>query len=228
MRFGSIAEFVRFLDTRRLAVEEGRKEGMEAAGKMLVKTTQDYIGQEMPDWADLAPSTVEEKSRLGFTGRVSPTDPLLRTGELRASISHSVDGNKLTLGSDDPVASYQEFGTARIPPRPFIGAAMHVFGPEAANIIANYELGAATGLRGPLKPLPDHQEQDRLGNDPRQRQRRPAGHKCADGEQTERGRAGNAHDHSQHHVRPPALAIQLTRSRAHHEIRKVADHGCRL
>jgi phage gpG-like protein len=160
MKFASIAEFVEFLSRRPAAVEEARKVGMEAAGKMLVQTAQDMIGEEIPGWADLAPSTVAEKTRLGYVGRVSATDPLLRTGGLRASISYEVEGNKLVLGSDDPVALFQEFGTSRIPPRPFIGDTMHVFHPEAAEIIANFELGAATGLRGPLKPLPDHQGRD--------------------------------------------------------------------
>ena len=154
MKFNSIQAFVDFLASRPAAVAEARKEGMERAGKMLAKTAQDMIGQEMPDWADLAPSTVEEKQRLGFVGRVSPTDPLLRTGELRASISHTIEGNKLVLGSDDPVAAYQELGTPRIPPRPFIGSTMHVHGADAADIIGNYELGAAMGLHGPLRPLP--------------------------------------------------------------------------
>jgi hypothetical protein len=84
------------------------------------------IGHEMPGWPALAPSTVAEKERLGYTGRLSPTDPLLRTGEMRESISASVDAATLTgvVGSTDPVAIFQELGTERIPPRPFLSTAM--------------------------------------------------------------------------------------------------------
>jgi hypothetical protein len=60
----------------------------------------------------------------------------------------------LVLYSDDPVAEWQECGTPSIPPRPFIGATMFVLHHEAAGLIANYELGAAMGLSGPLKPVP--------------------------------------------------------------------------
>jgi hypothetical protein len=31
-----------------------------------------------------------------------------------------VEGQEMTVGSNDPVALYQEMGTSKIPPRPFI------------------------------------------------------------------------------------------------------------
>jgi phage gpG-like protein len=71
---------------------------------------------------------------------VSATDPLLRTGELRDSISHVVDGRRAVVGSDDPVAIYQETGTSRIPPRPFLSTAAVLVGEDAAKAI-----GAAVG-----------------------------------------------------------------------------------
>jgi hypothetical protein len=91
------------------------------------------IGHEHSIWPPLAESTVEEKERLGYTGHESATDPLLRTGKLRDSIEFSVDAVSLTgaVGSDDPVALYQELGTSRIPPRPFIKAAMMGSQPQA-------------------------------------------------------------------------------------------------
>ena len=152
-RFGSIEAFLQFLATRPRAVEAAEKVGLEAAGRILVTDAKTMIGEEIREWADLAPSTVEEKQRLGYTGQVSATDPLLRTGQLRNSISSGVEGHKLVLGSDDPVAPYQEFGTSRIPPRPFIGATMFREGGEAAELVANHVLGAAVGFSGPLVPL---------------------------------------------------------------------------
>lgn len=50
---------------------------------------------------------------------VSPA-PLLRTGELRNSITFIVEGLILAVGSTDKVAAYQEQGTSHIPPRPFL------------------------------------------------------------------------------------------------------------
>src|ERR1700722_3498474 len=91
------------------------------------------IGHEMPTWAPLAESTVEEKERLGYTGHVSDTDPLLRTGQLRESIKFEVEAFTLTgvVGSEDPVAGYQEHGTASFPPRPIIVPAMMPSQPQA-------------------------------------------------------------------------------------------------
>ncbi len=153
MKFGSIADFLAFLRTRPAAVEAAQLKGLEAAGELFERTAKDMIGEEIAQWPPLAPSTVEEKQLLGYTGRVSATDPLYRTGELRASIGHHVDGKRVVLGSDDPVAEFHEFGTSRMPARPFIGATVFREAREAADLIANHELGAAMGLPGPLKPI---------------------------------------------------------------------------
>ena len=46
---------------------------------------------------------------------------------MRASIEWNSSGNLGHVGSNDDVAVYQEFGTSRIPPRPFLmGAAMRL------------------------------------------------------------------------------------------------------
>ena len=83
------------------------------------------IGTEDEAWPALADATIAEKERLGYVGSVSATDPLLRTGELRDSIEvRRVDAERAIVASDDPVLAYQEFGTARIPPRPVIGAVL--------------------------------------------------------------------------------------------------------
>ena len=106
------------------------------------------IGHENPEWAPLAPSTIDEKSRLGFTGRISATDPLYRTGEMRESIEGAAEGLTGVVGSTDKVALWQEMGTLRptgsIPPRPFLGLAMsrvypvadRLFGVVGVNLIS--------------------------------------------------------------------------------------------
>lgn len=113
----------------------------EEIGEAQKKIAADMIGHEQPQWAPLAPSTIEEKERLGFTGKVSGTDPLLRTGTLRDSIQYEVDpiakGVDITLGSHDPVAAYQELGTSSIPPRPFLSTAQLESVEPATKILGN-------------------------------------------------------------------------------------------
>jgi hypothetical protein len=85
---------------------------------------QDYIGHERKEWPPLARSTVDYKRQHGYTGKVSATDPLLRTGLMRDSVEGGAEGLTGVVGSNDPVAVYQELGTSKIPPRPFISSAM--------------------------------------------------------------------------------------------------------
>ncbi len=53
--------------------------------------------------------------------RGDPHDtPWRETGALLASISSNVDGLVAVVGTNDPAAAPQEFGTAHLPPRPFL------------------------------------------------------------------------------------------------------------
>lgn len=89
-----------------------------------------------PAWAPLAQSTMEDRVRQHYT----PNDPLLRTGHLRESIAHRMGetnrARTVVIGSPDPIAEYQEYGTRSIPPRPFIGPAMAEAEPESIEKIA--------------------------------------------------------------------------------------------
>ncbi len=89
---------------------------------------QTFIREERAEWAPLKPSTVEEKHRLGYGYQVADTDPLLRTGHMRASIGSEVvlEGvwNHAVVGATDSVAAKHELGTSRVPPRPFLAMAM--------------------------------------------------------------------------------------------------------
>jgi hypothetical protein len=99
-------------------------------------------GWAFPEWPLLAARTVADKTAKGFA---PPDNPLLRTGEMRSTVSFFVAGDMLVVGSTDPVARYQEIGTDRIPPRPFIGPAM-----LEADLLIKRELGGALAsvLRG--------------------------------------------------------------------------------
>ncbi len=93
---------------------------LTAAGEQIVNAIRTRIGQERPEWPPLTPATIAAKAHAGQLGRVSPTDPLLATGELRDSYSATVENGTLIVGSSDPVAAYHEHGTARMPPRPVL------------------------------------------------------------------------------------------------------------
>jgi hypothetical protein len=82
--------------------------------------SREMIGHERPEWPPLAAKTIAEKTRHGFVGRVSATDPLLETGEMRDSIGFEAIWPQGAFGATDPKSVDHEFGTARIPPRPFI------------------------------------------------------------------------------------------------------------
>lgn len=84
----------------------------------------EYLGHELPEWPALAPSTVAEKTRLGYVGQVSATDPGLRTGEMQRSIEGAADFDGFTIGSREKKMLYFEIGTSRQPPRPALALAL--------------------------------------------------------------------------------------------------------
>jgi len=92
---------------------------------------QDGIGG-FPAWANLAESTIQDRINKGFT----PDDPLLRTGELRNSIEVQSEGHEAIVGTPDAVALYQECGTEKIPPRPFLGPAGYASRNDIGKIAA--------------------------------------------------------------------------------------------
>ena len=124
---------------RRLAEELAV--GVRTFGLEVAATARGLIGHELPIWPPLADSTIAEKTRLGYTGRLSATDPLLRTGGMRDSIDSVSEGLTTVVGSADPKALWQEMGTHKasgaIPPRPFLATAMVQSLPRAAEILGN-------------------------------------------------------------------------------------------
>lgn len=93
-------------------------QAVENTAKGEIGTYQPAVGP-FPAWAELADSTKADRLAKGFT----ENDPLLRDGALRESISHEVHALEAVVGSDSDIAVYQEFGTVKIPPRPFLGPA---------------------------------------------------------------------------------------------------------
>jgi len=81
------------------------------------------IGTYRYKWPQLAEATQAERAREGFP----PNKPLLRTGDLRDSISAFVqmygpEHGRAVVGSTSDIAVYQELGTRSIPPRSFLYA----------------------------------------------------------------------------------------------------------
>jgi HK97 gp10 family phage protein len=124
-KFDSLGAFGEHLAQRAAATVTVLHEGLEAVARHVEKKAVEKIGEyqeevgPFPAWTPLAPATIDDRIAKGF----SPDEPLLRTGEMRDSIKHEVDGLEAIIGSQSPIAAYQEFGTEKIPPRPFIGPA---------------------------------------------------------------------------------------------------------
>ena len=120
------------LEEAALIVERGAKEK--------IGVYQDAAG-EFAAWQDLADSTKAQRVALGF----SENDPLRRSGGLADSIEHMVESRTAYVGSNDPVAEYQELGTSRIPARSFLGGTAVEKGAEVAEIIGRSVFKALTG-----------------------------------------------------------------------------------
>lgn len=94
---------------------------LEEAATRVENEAKRVIGTYDYGWPQLALSTQLQREQQGYNAN----DPLLRTGELRDSIQHYVDEDRgvAYVGSNNPIAAYQELGTATIPPRSFLGGA---------------------------------------------------------------------------------------------------------
>ena len=125
MHFESLGHFAEHLLKSAIAEEMEMHKGLERCAKLIEKTAKAEIGVYQPevgpfqDWAELAGSTKEDRTRLGYTD----DEPLLRSGELRDSITHETAGLEAVIGSTSPVMAYMEFGTLNAPPRPVMGPA---------------------------------------------------------------------------------------------------------
>jgi len=140
----SLEQFGKALERAAAEVKPRLEIGLAKVGGLTQTLAAEYIGHELPQWPRLAERTIEEKTRLGYVGHVSPTDPLLRTAANRDSISVAVEGLTQTVGSPRKEFLWQEMGTRKIPPRPAIAPAalaslpyaQDVFGEIAVSLLA--------------------------------------------------------------------------------------------
>ena len=115
--FGSLIQFATFCGSL-AAQHRSHKHALEEACVHLETRVKQVIGTYdlQPRWAELADATKDDRSRKGYP----ENDPLLRTGHLRDSVQHKVEGDTGRVGTDDDIAVYQELGTRSIPPRSYL------------------------------------------------------------------------------------------------------------
>ncbi len=127
-----------------LSLEEDMRAAQEATVvkgcRLIQRKAKAMIGTPQPGlWPPLQPATIERKRR-GDT-------PLLETGELRASIEMTApvhEGKEVVgyVGTNNFKGPIHEFGTAHIPPRPFLSSAAAAVEHEIVEI-AHREVGKA-------------------------------------------------------------------------------------
>ncbi|TXN51616.1 HK97-gp10 family putative phage morphogenesis protein [Methylobacterium sp. WL2] len=93
-------------------LKQAEQDILKKAAEMVEAEAKAALGTYKFGWQSLQPATIARKAK-GDT-------PLLETGELRASISHTVGVGEAYVGSNDDKAVWQEFGTSHMPPRPFL------------------------------------------------------------------------------------------------------------
>jgi phage gpG-like protein len=109
---GAVAEF----SAMKIELDAIEHAVIVRACQLVCEAARDAIGKEHDYWPALQPETVAERLRAGYAA----DQPLLRTGELKNSISWRAEGLTGLVGSDNDKAVYHELGTSSIPPRPFL------------------------------------------------------------------------------------------------------------
>jgi hypothetical protein len=119
---------------------------VEKDAKARIGSYQDAAGP-FGAWANLAPSTVDDRIRKGFT----PDDPLLRTGGLRDSYGHKTQGAMAVVGSPSLIALYMEQGNSKMPARAVVGPAAYASADAIGRVAATTLIAWVSGA-GWVKP----------------------------------------------------------------------------
>lgn len=99
--------------------------GFHIIVKDIEETAKEELGVYQPAvgpfdaWSPLEEATKTARMRSGY----SADEPLLRSGELRSTIESEIAGLAAIIGTKSEIGLWQEVGTDRVPPRPFIGPA---------------------------------------------------------------------------------------------------------
>jgi HK97 gp10 family phage protein len=127
----NLDQFASLLERAAVKATPELEKAIVKLGPIVVAAAKEMIGHEHASWPPLAASTIEDKERRGY----AVPDPLLRTGDLRDSIVAIVEVLTLAVGSEEKNARYQEQGTHKMPPRPFLAPAMLESLPAATALI---------------------------------------------------------------------------------------------
>ncbi len=143
----SILGFVEHIAAMTIEIEHETHDGLEEAARIVEREAKDALGAYQDDagqfaaWAELADATKEDRLRQSY----SENDPGLRSGAMRESIEHMVQGHVAHIGSDDQNLEFFELGTARQPPRSVLGGAAFRSGHEVAEVIGSHFVAALVG-----------------------------------------------------------------------------------
>jgi hypothetical protein len=140
-------------------IEHGRRRALERIGELVAEEARSEFGTyqpavaDLPAWAPLADDTLNDwqghpgKITLGYASE-GTDNPLLREGDQRDSISHTVESDReVVIGSPDIRMVYSELGTESEPPRSTLARAAIKSTPEALRIAAEEALGGLVGGR---------------------------------------------------------------------------------
>jgi len=125
--FKSFVEAGDFFSRAALVQERVGQAALEKAGKAILEKAQGKFGHyqratgEWARWMPLTQYTRDERVGLGY----SEDEPLLRSGELRDSVTLSTEHGRIVIGSADIRMIWHEFGTTHMPPRAVLGPALY-------------------------------------------------------------------------------------------------------
>ena len=123
--FKTIGAFLTFMRGVENRLPAAGTAGLTAAAVMIETAAKAELGRyqhgagPFDDWMELAAATKADRLRQGY----AENDPGFRSGEMQASIGHTVEGREAAIGSDDEYLVYFELGTAKQPPRSVLGLA---------------------------------------------------------------------------------------------------------
>lgn len=130
-----------------LQQHEMERNALEKAAVVVEKRAKEKVGEYQEQagpfiaWPELADATKEDRLHRGFT----ENDPGLRTGEMRDSIEHVVEGNEAQVGSNDDKLVWFELGTVKQPPRSVLGGAVVDEMDRIGEIVGEHAVAALIG-----------------------------------------------------------------------------------
>lgn len=110
------------IERKKKAIARVKEKTLKEIGKEQVELTQERIRSSKTDpmgrpWAPWSLATLRQRQREGNQSR----GLLYRTGALLTSIQYSVKDNILKIFTKVPYAQHLQYGTPKMPARPFIG-----------------------------------------------------------------------------------------------------------